>query len=332
MSVQIPFEKIEKLPSIEPIPNNFVTFQNGDGPTLIIMGGMHGNEINGVTVVTQLFEYFKDHQGELSGTLHLVIANPYASAVELRGRDLNGKILNANRMFATEEYVKEEWKQEPEYRRIRNIIKLYASAPKDAIMIDLHSLRWASDNDFVNDGFLISRGAEKHKDIGRWMNVPRHVHTPTTFLAPDGSSFASDLAFDFIESKDDESTMTRCGFTLETGFAGNADNVEKTYKSMLNLMRGINMLDGEAELFEQEQILVTEEINAKAPFTWNTEIFPVKTADILPPKTLLGVYDNGEEVYSPDEETIAIFPNEHIHENHPGVELIKFGRKLRLDK
>lgn len=323
--MNIPFEKTEDIPWIEPIPNNFVTLGTGDGPTLVVMGGMHGNEVNGVTVVKKLYSELKNQA--VKGTLHLIIANPYASAVELRGRNLNGDMVNANRMFATETYIDADWKKEPEYKRIRDIMSLFASTPKDAIMLDLHSLRWASNNEFVNNGFVISRGTERHKQIASWINVPRHIHTPTTFLAPDKSSYASDLAFDFIESKDDESTMTRCGFTVETGFAGDPTNVQKTFDSVLNVMKGIGMMSGTAFKYSQEQFLVFEEINASKPFMWNKELFPIRTADILPPHTLLGEYDDGEEVYSPNEETIAIFPNENPHENHPGAELIKFARR-----
>lgn len=320
----IPFEQVDGIPAIEPIPGNHVTLGTGDGPTIIIMGGMHGNEVNGVTIVTRLYTEWKDKSDALHGTLHLVIANPYASAIEKRGRTVEGELIDANRLFASPDQISELQRAQPEYRRIREILSLYKETPPGTVMIDVHSLRWPSETPFVNDGFIISRGAARHKEVARLLHVPRHVATPTTFRAPDGSSFSSDLAIDFIDGWDDESAMTRYGFTLETGYAGDAAQVEDTYKSVVNALTGLGMIAGEATVYDQEFLLVTTEINAAKPFTWNEEIFPLQTGDHVAAGTLLGTYDDGEEVRSPDQEMIAIFPNENPDEVFVGAELIKF--------
>jgi predicted deacylase len=68
------------------------------GPHLLILGGVHGNELSGIVVVRELLARFERSPGDLvAGTLTLAFGNPAAIARGTRGsaphRDLNRSFL-----------------------------------------------------------------------------------------------------------------------------------------------------------------------------------------------------------------------------------------------
>ncbi|MGE5654265.1 MAG: succinylglutamate desuccinylase/aspartoacylase family protein [Bacillota bacterium] len=57
----------------------FVTFGKGDGPKLMVTGGIHGGEATGIYAATKFIEYLRQHEDELKGQVKvLAVSNPGA--------------------------------------------------------------------------------------------------------------------------------------------------------------------------------------------------------------------------------------------------------------
>ena len=57
----------------------FVTFGDGEGPKLMITGGIHGGEATGIYAATKFIDYRREHETELTGQVKvLAISNPGA--------------------------------------------------------------------------------------------------------------------------------------------------------------------------------------------------------------------------------------------------------------
>ncbi len=57
----------------------FVTFGEGEGPKLMVTGGIHGGEATGIYAATKFIDYLREHESELKGQVKvLAISNPGA--------------------------------------------------------------------------------------------------------------------------------------------------------------------------------------------------------------------------------------------------------------
>lgn len=57
----------------------FVTFGQGEGPKLMVTGGIHGGEATGIYAATKFIDYLRQHEDELKGQVKvLAISNPGA--------------------------------------------------------------------------------------------------------------------------------------------------------------------------------------------------------------------------------------------------------------
>jgi succinylglutamate desuccinylase len=99
---------------------------NQPGPTVVILGGVHGNETCGVEALKALQNITID-----SGTLILIYGNPQAIEQNVRYVEQN-----LNRMFCDDERLTSELKRSYEYQRSREILPYLHAADYS---LDLHA-------------------------------------------------------------------------------------------------------------------------------------------------------------------------------------------------
>ena len=108
--------------------DKFYTFEgNEPGPTSVILGGVHGNEICGVEAVEQTIQ----DVALQAGRLIIGIANP--KAIELNVRQVEA---NLNRMFADPAHLSETDLRSYEFDRAQEIRPLLDSA---SALLDIHA-------------------------------------------------------------------------------------------------------------------------------------------------------------------------------------------------
>jgi len=107
------------------------------GPTVTIMGGIHGNEPCGVKTLLHLIKNLE----LISGKVHLIFGNPRAIEKKVRYIDIN-----LNRVFRDDKDLSQKEKGSYEYSRSREIMPYLIESD---ILIDLHSISSKETNPFV---------------------------------------------------------------------------------------------------------------------------------------------------------------------------------------
>jgi succinylglutamate desuccinylase len=107
------------------------------GPTVTIMGGVHGNEPCGVKTLLYLIENLE----LISGKVNLIFGNPKAIEKKVRYIDTN-----LNRIFKEDKDLSQKEKESYEYSRSREIIPYLIESD---VLIDLHSISSKETNPFV---------------------------------------------------------------------------------------------------------------------------------------------------------------------------------------
>ena len=97
------------------------------GPTVTIMGGVHGNEPCGVIAIKQLLPDFSIKRGKL----HLILAN--LNAIDLNVRETE---MNMNRAFKDESLLTEA--QRTSYERLR-ALEIMPYLDESVALLDIHS-------------------------------------------------------------------------------------------------------------------------------------------------------------------------------------------------
>jgi predicted deacylase len=103
---------------------------SGAGPVLAVLGGVHGDELEGVTAARMLLRWLAEHAGSLRGTVRVVaVSNPPAFAARTRTSPIDG--LNLARTFpgSADGSITQ---------RIAHVLTTQVIAGAD-LMIDLHS-------------------------------------------------------------------------------------------------------------------------------------------------------------------------------------------------
>jgi len=112
------FEYLEKI----------ITIDSGEnGPTVTLMGGVHGNESCGVEILNKLKNKLKIKRGKV----FIIFGNPKAIKKNIRQTQEN-----LNRIFREEKDLTQKEKKSYEYKRSREIIPFLI---KSDILLDLHS-------------------------------------------------------------------------------------------------------------------------------------------------------------------------------------------------
>lgn len=203
---------------IQRIEDNVWQVKVGEGPSLCVIGGMHGNEQTGIAVVERLVQDFGNGNVELTkGTLTLVLGNLVAIAEKVRyvqGRDLN--------RYFTHGQLEGQGDGSPEQARARILAQYIANAD---ITIDLHATNKPS------EPFISSKVDAGHERVYRWFSAAKVLADPNYILA--GEPATTDEYAD---------CMGKCGVCIETGYARDTSSVNEVYNSVVNLMRDLGLI------------------------------------------------------------------------------------------
>lgn len=190
------------------------------GPSILVIGGTHGNERTGVEVVRKLYrDIIEGKQNMFSGTLTLVLGNIPAIAENVRG--IEGRDLN--RYFSEEALRKDDGSAE--YRRAQELVSYIAAAD---IVIDLHATNKPSDS------FVCTKNDEAHRDVFRWFS-PTYVLCDPQYFLGGGVSVAIDEYAD---------TLGKVGLCFEAGWVGDGSLVSGVYESLVQYFVNTGILHG----------------------------------------------------------------------------------------
>lgn len=266
------------------------------GPSLLIIGGTHGNEILGVLVADMLRESLENKTLVLkAGTVRLLLGNPRAIEADERtapgGSDLN-------RIFLPEVLEGREergW----EGRRARRVAKDIRASD---IVIDLHSTNKPS------PAFVCAAETSAHQAIYKWLPRESVVFDPERVISGGGGSID--------EAADD---FGKIGICYESGQAVDTRNLIPVFEAICAILIEQGMVDGtlpELPRSGDEYTAVTS-----IPYDKDREFVfaegkdrgfaPVREGEVIG-------YRDGEPVVSPFEGVI-LFPKKPEHQENAGL-------------
>jgi succinylglutamate desuccinylase len=182
------------------------------GPTVVVFGGTHGNELTGIEVVKKLLHTIESGQQMIeSGVLYLILGNPRAIERNTRGSEDHADL---NRCFKKDVLLQSD--ELYERKRAKEIAKILVNAD---VSIDLHATNKPS------VPFLCCLADEKHEQIYRWFDCDRVLADPRYILA--GEPVTTD---EFID------VQGGIGICYETGFVGDLTRVDSVYENVLNVL------------------------------------------------------------------------------------------------
>lgn len=191
------------------------------GPSVLIIGGTHGNERTGIAVIEQLRKYVvSDRRSIASGTLTLALGNPRAVTQNIRaidGRDLN-------RYFSTEMLTADDGSEE--FKRASILANTIQAAD---VIIDIHATNKPS------VPFVTSKNDEAHRNVLRWFH-PTYVLTDPEYIFGGGSPVTIDEYADSIG---------KIGLCFETGWVNDESIIPTVTESAIQYLTDIGILFGE---------------------------------------------------------------------------------------
>lgn len=258
---------------------------NGEepGPTVTVMGGLHGNETVGIDVVEKLLAMVREKIK--IGTVNIIIGNPVAAEAGKRfiDKDANrlwgGKLVNI-----------------PEQDRVEELKPFLAQSD---LMLDLHSTIKP-----VDEPFLVVPSFD-HELIGTIPTLGiRKIITGEGLKLPDNDPIESDL---FTVANGG------LGVTIEAGWQEDNNLVDKTMDSVLRALEEVGIFEKDSlAKHNQAEVVETFEI-------WNaySAIFPKgnfqfpdgkewQNYDVVKKREIIG-YENGEPVVA-EKDSRLLFP------------------------
>lgn len=191
------------------------------GPSVLIIGGTHGNERTGIEVVQQLREDFRSGKRSVpNGKLTLILANQMAIAQNVRaidGRDMNRRYSVA--ALATDD-------GSYEYQRTRTVASYVQNAD---VVIDIHAMNVPS------IPFVASKNDDAHRSVFRWFS-PKNVIADPRYIFGGGVPVATDEYAD---------SLGKVGLCFEAGWVGDATIFPAIMESTIRYLTDIGVLVGE---------------------------------------------------------------------------------------
>jgi len=194
-----------------------------DGPRVVVIGGMHGNELTGIEVVKRFISDFDSDAATLArGTLTFMIGNPKAIERGTRGSEDHADL---NRMFNPDRLAREP-DGTYEDARAREMAPYLREAD---VSIDLHSTNKPS------EPFIPSRIDPDHERVYRWFQTRKVVGDPA-FVTGGGAPATTD---DFVD------LSGGVGVAYESGQASDTTRVHVVRACVENVLRDVGMLVGQ---------------------------------------------------------------------------------------
>ncbi|HBU28024.1 TPA: hypothetical protein DEB00_02805 [Candidatus Uhrbacteria bacterium] len=270
----------------------FITKLTGlsPGPIVTVLGATHGDEPGGALLVEQLLHDLSDQQ--FSGILYTGIGNPIAYKQGTRSADVPG-LTNLNRVF-TQTYLDQPSPHLLDVQRAQELAPLLRTTD---YLIDLHATSHPS------EPFICFGKDPLH-------HLPLYKHTRVHSILTDPNHFMGSELGTTDAYVDRHSGI---GICYETGQWSNQEQCRFAYEDLLNMLRGIGFLSGNATPYKQTQIVycITHQGRSKTDvFTFNAAVLdnwsPVKQGQVI------GVHGDGSPEVSPVQGAI-IFQSRSEH-------------------
>lgn len=201
--------------------NIFQTRGSLSAPSVMILGGTHGNERTGIAVVRQLQnEIASGKYTVIGGALALVLGNP--AAIEQNVRAIDGRDLNRyfSHVALSNDDESEEW------NRATQIAELIRQSD---VVIDLHATNKPS------VPFVASKNDAEHRNIFRWFH-PNCVLVDPEYIFGGGVPVAIDEYAD---------NQGKVGLCFETGWVEDESITPQVFESVVRYLVDVGILEGE---------------------------------------------------------------------------------------
>ncbi|MBU6425660.1 MAG: succinylglutamate desuccinylase/aspartoacylase family protein [Rhodospirillales bacterium] len=280
----------------------FTILESGiDGPHVVLVSLIHGNEFAGAIALAELLaENFKPLRGKLTlGFANLAAytrfdpANPVASRfVE---EDLN-RVWDDFTLFGV--------RRSAELDRAREIKPIIDSAD---ILLDLHSMLWPA------DPVLLCGGGPRGRALGL------AVGTPALVVADTGHAGGKRL-IDYGRFTEGSPQGAAC-LLVEAGQHWHQEAVEQSRATISAVLRHAGMLQGacpiQAGRFAEVVQLVTARTNR---FVFVRDF---RGGEIIPEAGTLIAHDGDEEIRTPEDNLIMVMPSLKVSHGHTAVRLAR---------
>lgn len=266
------------------------------GPSILIVGGTHGNEILGVLVADLLRQSLESGDLKLtSGEVQLTLGN--TRAIEADQRTAIGGI-DLNRVFIPSVISGKEDKGW-EGRRAQKITEAIRSSD---IVIDLHSTNRPS------PAFVCALGDEEHSSVYKWLPRESVVLDPERIVSGGGGSI-DEVADDF----------GKVGICYESGQATDMKNIIPVFNAIHAILIERGMIEGvlpELPASGSEYTVMTSiPYDADRPFVFaegkERGFAPIAKGEIIG-------HQGGIPVHSPLD-GIILFPKKPEHQESAGL-------------
>lgn len=187
------------------------------GPTVVILGGIHGNERVGVTVLESLRALLNPDR--INGVLHLILGNPRAYKENKRFIDTD-----LNRLFGSG-FSPTIQKKEGNYeeRCARELAAVLQSAD---FLLDIHSTIKPS------VPFIFTNANDDHMALARLFHTP-YIVSPASGFAPKELASSTD---NFVDSHGG------IGITYESGWHKDSSSFEQVLKNTLTFLKKVGCM------------------------------------------------------------------------------------------
>lgn len=259
-----------------------------DGPKLLVLGAIHGNETAGTSACMRLFEEFQQQKFELlKGSLTLMpVCNPQAFLKETRFIDenLNRVIKKYNHPTSYEQTLANE------------IADAIAAAE---IVLDLHSTHCADDKPFA------------------FLDYPHPLASKLISTLPLGyilegwpEIYADNPAINDYSTQRYAYDNGSLGITIECGYHFAPVAAEVAYQSIINSMQTLDMLSGKAKITPHQQTIVMKNYIIKDKEGQLSKNY--SHLDKIAQGEIIANYDDGSNITAPNDCYILIPNHEAI--------------------
>lgn len=196
-----------------------------DGPTSIILAGVHGDEKCGVEAIKKILPNLQIEKGRVS----IGFGNPQAIEVNKRFMDIN-----LNRMFKNDDLISKNEKESYEYRRAQ-FLKSYLNQA-DALL-DIHASHTPNSKPFI----ICEPNA---KEVVKYLPVDLIV-SGFDRLEPGGTDY-------YMNS------IGKIGICVECGYLGDTQSAQTAEESIQVFLKARGHMEGEKISREKSYIQMTD--------------------------------------------------------------------------
>jgi succinylglutamate desuccinylase len=276
------------------------------GPHVIVLGGVHGDEMTGIELVKSLHTLFE--RGDIKlvlGKLTLALGNEEAIRLNRRATTPDR---NLNRMF-TRVHLEGPVLDFYESKRAKELAPILQSAD---ISLDIHSTSVPS------SPFLPCAFTPRHEKVYRWFDADLVLTDPDYILG--GQRSTTDEYVDFCGGT---------GICFETGFASDTSRLPAVTKSVLNILAGQGMITRSPQQIppvpSYHVYRLTRKILLTADGFSYAGAFPESFQEVKKGE-IIGYHGNRPEVA--EEDGVIAFPKAQA-EWHPGHDIFYLARRIR---